>query len=153
MSISYSNLLLNEFTRLYEKQDVLNKSIPKELLNDYGYSEIHCIDLIGKLEQPNVTKLSLNLSMAKSSISKIVKKLLKNGDIESYQCIENKKEIYYRLTEKGEKLFNEHSQQHLAWEERDKKFFEELSQNDLQITLKFLNKYNNYLESKIEELK
>jgi DNA-binding MarR family transcriptional regulator len=66
---------------------------------------MHCIDLIVKLEQPSAKKTSSKLSMTRNAISKIVKKVLANGDIVSYQCEDNKKEIYYKLTEKGKELF------------------------------------------------
>lgn len=58
--------------------------------------------------------------MTRSAISKIVKKLLANGDIISYQWEDNKKEIYYKLTEKGKALFDEHFIRHSAWEKREK---------------------------------
>lgn len=48
--------------------------------------------MLGKLEQPNVTKLSSKLSMTRSAISKVVKKLSIDGDIISYQCEANKKD-------------------------------------------------------------
>lgn len=63
----------SQLVELYEKQDMLNKLTSKEFIQSYGYSEIHCIDLIGKLEKPNVTKISSKLSMTRSAISKIVK--------------------------------------------------------------------------------
>lgn len=151
--MSYSKLLLSQFAELYEKQDILTKLTSREFLHSYGYSEIHCIDLIGKLEQPNVTKLSSKLSMTRSAISKIVKKLLTNGDITSYQFEGNKKEIYYKLTEKGYALFDEHFKRHSAWKERDKKFFEGFNDNDLQTVNRFLSEFNKYLEAQIGELK
>lgn len=150
--MSYCELLISQLVELHERQDMLNTLTSKEFLHSYGYSEIHCIDIIGKLEKPNVTKISSKLSMTRSAISKIVKKLLANGDIISYQCEDNKKEIYYNLTEKGKALFDEHFSRHSAWEERDKKFFGEIPDDDLQTVCKFLNKYNKYLEKNITEL-
>lgn len=148
-----SKLLLSQFAELYEKQDILTKLTSREFLHGYGYSEIHCIDLIGKLEQPNVTKLASKLIMTTSAISKILKKLLVNGDIIRYQCDENKKEIYYKLTEKGKALFDEHFKRHSAWEERDEKFFEGVDSDDLQAVSRFLNEFNKYLETQISEQK
>lgn len=151
--MSYSKLLISQFTELYEKQDILTKLTSREFLHSYGYSEIHCIDLIGKLEQPNVTKLSSKLSMTRSAISKIVKKLLTNGDITSYKRKDNKKEIYYKLSEKGQILFDEHFKRHSDWEKRDEKFFNQLDDKDLQTVSRFLNEFNQYLEAQIAELK
>ncbi|MGL5271550.1 MAG: MarR family transcriptional regulator [Selenomonadaceae bacterium] len=146
-------LLLSQFAELYEKQDMLNKLTSKDILYGYGYSEIHCIDLIGKIEQPNVTKISLKMALTTSAVSKIVKKLLASGDIVSYQCEDNRKEIYYRLTEKGQTLFEEHIERHSAWEERDKNFLAEYDDAELKIISKFLGDFNKYLESKISSFK
>jgi DNA-binding MarR family transcriptional regulator len=104
------------------------------------------------LEQPNVTKIALKLAMTKSAISRIVKKLLDNRDIESYQVECNKKEIYYKLTPKGQELFDEHLKIHSSGRERDKKFFEEFNDNDSRIVSEYLSKYNKYLEIQIEKL-
>ena len=149
----YSKLLLDQFTELFEKHDALDNLNSREILHNYGHSEIHCIHLIGKLEQPNVTKISLKLAMDKSAISRIVKKLLDNRDIESYQVECNKKEIYYKLTPKGQELFDEHLKIHSSGRERDKKFFEEFNDNDSRIVSEYLSKYNKYLEIQIEKLK
>jgi len=149
----YSELLLAQFTELFEKHDALDKLNSREILHNYGHSEIHCIHLIGKLKQPNVTKISLELAMTKSAISRIVKKLLDNRDIESYQLECNKKEIYYKLTPRGQELFDEHFKIHSSGRERDKIFFEELDDDDSQIVSKFLSEYNKYLEIQIEKLK
>ena len=92
--MSNSKSLITKFTELYEKQDMLTKLTSREFLHGYGYSEIHCIDWIGKLDNPNVTKLSSRLSMTRSAISKIIKKLVAKGAITSYKCKDNKKEIY-----------------------------------------------------------
>jgi len=151
--MSYSELLLAQFTELFEKHDALDKLNSREILHNYGHSEIHCIHLIGKLEQPNVTKISLELAMTKSAISRIAKKLLDNGDIESYQVECNKKEIYYKLTPKGQELFDEHLKIHSSGRKRDKKFFEEFDDNNSHIITEFLSKYNKYLEVQIEKLK
>ena len=151
--MSNSKLLLSQFAELYEKQDILTKLTSKDFLHSYGFSEIHCIDLIGNLEHPNVTKLSAKLSMTRSAISKIVKKLLANGDITSYQTEKNKKEIYLKLTEKGASLFNEHLKRHLFWEERDAAYFENRDNLELQAVSHFLKEFNDYLEKQISQLK
>jgi hypothetical protein len=47
---------------------------------------------------------------------------------------------------------DEHFSRHSAWEERDKKFFEEICNDNLQMVCKFLNKYNKYLFKNIAEI-
>lgn len=49
-------LLLKELALMLERQDMLSKLTEGKCLDEYGYSETHCIDYIGRLELPNVTK-------------------------------------------------------------------------------------------------
>lgn len=62
---------------------------------------MHCIEYIGKNEDSNVTNLANDFYITRAAISKLTKKL-----IESCQKPENKKEIYYKFTENGWKIFH-----------------------------------------------
>ena len=79
----------------------LNKLKMEDSLRGYKLSEIHCIEYIGKNTAPNVTKLAEAFYVTNGAISKMAKKLIKKELIESYQKPDNKKEIYFRLTEHG----------------------------------------------------
>jgi len=89
--------VLAEFWDLFNKKIWLDAYKMKESLKDYKPSEIHCIEYIGKSEDSNVTKLAETFYMTRSAISKITKKLIEKGLIDSYQKPDNKKEIYFRL--------------------------------------------------------
>ena len=43
-------VILDLFTELYEKQDILSKLTQSSSLQGYGYSVIHCLDAIGILD-------------------------------------------------------------------------------------------------------
>ena len=135
-----------------EKQDLLSKLTEKEFLHGYGYSEIHCIDAIGRLDLPNVTKIASYLKMTRGAISKITKKQISEGLIESYSLEDNKKEIYFRLTMEGKKLFDEHEQRHEIWEKRDSYFFSKYSPEKLAEICAFFEEFNAYLGEQIELL-
>ncbi|MDF2935735.1 MAG: transcriptional regulator, MarR family [Paenibacillaceae bacterium] len=66
-----------------------------------GFRDVY----IGNHADSNVTKLAESFYMTRSAISKITKKLMEKGLIDSYQKPENKKEIYFRLTEQGRRLY------------------------------------------------
>lgn len=143
---------LHKFAELYEKQDVLSRLNASEFLKEYSYSEIHCIRSIGKIEKPNVTKISNDLKMTKGAISKITKKLLTKDAIKSYTSENNKKEIYFKLTKSGEMIFKEHLQNYEEWIERDSEFFKNCSPENLNKVNELLDMFNEFLKSKIEEL-
>ena len=92
------------FRDLFNKMAWLNKFKMEERLKEYKPSEVHCIEYIGKNVDSNVTKLAESFYMTRSAMSKITKKLIEKGFIESYQKRDNKKEIYFRLTNKVKKL-------------------------------------------------
>ena len=68
--------LLKEIASMLQRQEMLTKLTENVCLEEYSYSETHCIDYIGKTELPNVTKIADNMQMTRGAISKMTKKLL-----------------------------------------------------------------------------
>lgn len=144
--------LLKEIALMLERQDMLSKLTESQCLDEYGYSETHCIDFIGRLELPNVTKIAEHMGMTRGAISKMTKKLSAKGLIEKYTLETNKKEIYFRLTEQGQLLFDEHEKRHKRWEKRDMEFLERYPKEEVLILNRFMKEFNGYLEAQIEAL-
>ncbi len=145
-------LLLKELALMLERQDMLSKLTESQCLDEYGYSETHCIDYIGRLELPNVTKVAEHMGMTRGAISKMTKKLLAKGLIEKYTLETNRKEIYFRLTEEGRLLFEEHAKRHRLWEKRDMNFLSRYSAEEMRMVHRFMREFNGYLEGQIAEL-
>lgn len=145
-------LLLKEMALMLEHQDMLSALTENQCLDEYGYSETHCIDFIGKLELPNVTKIAEHMHMTRGAISKMTKKLLTKGLIEKYTLETNKKEVYFRLTETGRVLFDEHDKRHRLWEKRDMEFLSQYPLEKIETIYEFMQEFNVYLEKQIKEL-
>ena len=137
---------------MLERQDMLSQLTENQCLDEYGYSETHCIDFIGRLELPNVTKVAEQMRMTRGAISKMTKKLLAKGLIEKYTLETNKKEIYFRLTEQGKVLFDEHAKRHQLWEKRDMEFLARYPKEKIDTVYEFMQEFNDYLEAQIESL-
>ena len=60
--------LLQEIALMLEHQDMLSKLTESQCLDEYGYSETHCIDNIGRLELPNVTKIAEQMQMTRGAL-------------------------------------------------------------------------------------
>lgn len=144
-------ILLQEIASMLQRQELLTKLTENVCLEEYSYSETHCIDYIGKNELPNVTKIAEHMQMTRGAISKMTKKLLAKGLIEKYTLESNKKEVYFRLTESGMELYKEHEKRHRLWEQRDSRFLERYSLEEIEIITKFMREFNSYLEDKIED--
>ncbi len=140
------------FRDLYNKLVWLNNFKMKGSFEDYKSSEVHCIEYIGKNQDVNVTKLAESFYMTSGAISKLTKKLIKKGAIESYQKPENKKEIYFRLTEQGKKIFMTHDKLHEEFRGRDKVIFEQIPKEQFDDMLRFIDLYREHLDLEIKKL-
>jgi len=145
-----NDIIINSLKEIYEKEEILGKIAFKGDFENCGVSEIHCIDFIGKIENPNVTKISENMNMTRGAISKICKKLLNSKLIDKYKKPENDKEIYFKLTKSGEELYKRHEIKHKQWEERNNNFFKNVDREEQEIVASFLKKFNNFLDKIIE---
>lgn len=139
------------FRDVFQKLVWLNKIKMEDSLKGFKSSEVHCIEYIGRNVDPNVTKLAEAFYMTNGAISKISKKLIKKGIIESYQKPENKKEIYFRLTSQGEEIFKIHEELHKEFQERDKAVFEEVTEEQFDQMLRFIEKYSIHLDTEIKK--
>ncbi len=144
--------ILKQLKKINEKQNELAKLVSKQILYEYSCSELDCITSIGNNAAPNVTKISKELKMTRGAISKITKRMLEKGAIESYMLDFNKKEIYFRLTELGKHIFNEHESWHEDFEKRSNFFFEKYSEDELNLIKEFMDTYSAYVDSKIDSL-
>lgn len=145
-------LLLKELALMLERQEMLSKLTENQCLDEYSYSETHCIDYIGRLELPNVTKVADHMGMTRGAISKMTKKLLAKGLIEKYTLESNKKEIYFKLTNQGRLLFEEHAKRHKRWEKRDMEFLSRYSKEEAAMVHQFMEEFNAYLKEQIEAI-
>ena len=89
--------------------------------------------------------------MTRGAISKMTKKLLAKGLIEKYTLETNKKEVYFKLTERDKVLFKEHEKRHKQWEKRDMQFLSRYSKEETDTILKFMQEFNVYLDEQIEQ--
>ena len=132
-----------ETEKLFEKN---HKSQTGALFEEFSISEMHCVDFVFKTELPNVTKLSEKMNITKGGVSKIIKKLIEKNAIESFFVDTNKKEIYYKLTNKGKEIFKLHKNIHEKWCEINLEFFKNCSKEEIKYTILFLEKYIQYLK-------
>lgn len=139
------------FRDLYNKIVFLNKFKMEDSLKGYKSSEVHCIEYIGSNEDSNVTKLAESFYVTRGAISKLTKKLIKKGLIKSYQKPDNKKEIYFRLTLQGKAIYKIHEELHQEFRERDKAVFEQVTEEQFDLMLSFVEKYSRHLDAEIKK--
>ncbi|WMJ90255.1 MarR family transcriptional regulator [Anaerocolumna sp. MB42-C2] len=140
------------YRNLYNKMVWLNNFRMKDSFNGYTSSEVHCIEHIGSNIDSNVTKLAESFYMTSGAISKMTKKLIKKGAIESYQRPDNKKEIYFRLTKQGQEIYKTHEALHKEFHERDKVIFDQVTEEQFDSMLHFIEMYSRHLDAEIKKL-
>lgn len=144
--------LLDNIAEFLEKQDLLSKLTESEMLHGYGYSDVHCVVAIKEIDIPNVTNIASRLNMTRGGVSKIIKRLEKEALLERYTIEDNKKEIYFTLTESGEEIYFEHEKRHKLWIERDLEFLDKYDDKSIVDFLSFMEEFNGYLNTKINEM-
>lgn len=120
---------ISEFTGLAQSHGIT--SIPNNL------TSVHVIDCIGNNEPINNTSIAEKMNLSKASISKISNKLLQEGFIKRNQMVDNKKEVYFTLSPKGKRIYELHATMHELMEDRFISVLNELSESEIQASLKF----------------
>lgn len=143
--------VMNGFRELYNKLVWLNKDKMEEGLKGFKSSEVHCIEYIENNADSNVTQLAEAFYVTRGAISRMTKKLIQKGFIESYQKSENKKEIYFRLTEQGKEIYKIHENLHKEFHERDKAVFEKVTKEEFDSIIRFVEKYSRHLDAEIKK--
>ncbi|MDR3319018.1 MAG: MarR family transcriptional regulator [Clostridiales bacterium] len=143
--------VIMEYMDLFNKMVWLNKVKMEAALKGYKASEIHFIEYIEKNAESNVTRLAESFYMTGGAISKIAKKLIKKGVVESYRKPDNKKELYFRLTEQGKALYKIHEGLHKEFQERDRVVFDRITEEQFDIMLGFAERYGRHLDAEIKK--
>lgn len=125
--------------------------LPHDLLDGINLAEVHCIDRIGTINHANVTKVAKEMGMTRGAISKISKKLLGKGFIESYQRSDNNKEIYFRLTEVGRIVYGEHEKRHREVRQEELSLLKTYSNEEQAAILRFLNDINHLIDNVLSD--
>ncbi|EEK50703.1 transcriptional regulator [Bacillus cereus ATCC 10876] len=123
----------------------------EEGLKGFKSSEVHCIEYIENNADSNVTQLAEAFYVTRGAISRMTKKLIQKGLVESYQKSENKKEIYFRLTEQGKEIYKIHEDLHKEFQERDKAVFEQVTEEEFNSIISFVEKYSRHLDVEIKK--
>jgi DNA-binding MarR family transcriptional regulator len=135
--------------KLYKTVNVLNREM--KTARDYGigfklcHSEVTLLDIIKAHQNATASDLSRILGVTTGAVWQVSKKLQDKGLIESYQIEDNKKEVYFRLTELGKKAGRGHRKHHEGINAGLFDYFSRLTERDLK-------KIHEFLDSVIKEV-
>ncbi|MCU5556955.1 MarR family transcriptional regulator [Bacillus cereus] len=111
-------------------------------------TSIHVIACIGENQPINNITIARKMNLSKANITKINTKLIKENLITRFQSIDNKKEVYYKLTPAGQSLCELHQKIHDQKENEFYQFVDSFSEIEQNAILKFLQNINDKILGK-----
>jgi DNA-binding MarR family transcriptional regulator len=133
--------IIEKMIRLINKVNQANK-----LPRDYGtgsilyQSEIHIIGAINNHGSVNASELASILGITNGAITQVTSKLIKKGLIEQYRMPNNKKEVYYQLTNLGKIANNEHANSRKERYRNIGQYLNGLSPDNIKVINTFIDK-------------
>lgn len=119
---------------------------------DYGTgcilyrSEIHTIDAIGKHSHINVTGLSAFLGITKSAVSQMIDRLINKGMVTKTVLSKSDTEVALALTEKGEKVFRGHMEDHQKLYSYVDEMLNQIPSKDIAIFCRIMKKLEEFIQ-------
>lgn len=131
---------MDDCQRVMERMSALqykitcNNKRPKSFGTDklLYQSEIHFIDAVGIEGEVNASQLSGRLGVSNGAITQVADKLSKKKLIEKYKKNDNRKEVYFRLTEQGKVAYENHKNFHRELSEKITAYLEGLSSKQIE---------------------
>ncbi|ARV91120.1 MarR family transcriptional regulator [Bacillus thuringiensis serovar roskildiensis] len=140
---------IEDFVITREKKKFAAQEMIQRLVNDseninknWTLTQLHIVSVIHESKQHmNNTLLSMELNISKATISKAIRVLIDNKILLTHQNIDNKKEIFYTLTDEGIQLAIIHKKLHKIAHERYNKLFQQFNDTELQVITNFLESW------------
>lgn len=134
-----------------QKKMCLESTIIQRHLKGYKPSEIHCIQYVGDHDDVNVTKMATAFGMTTGGITKLTQKLVEKGLLYANKSPENKKNVYFTLTDAGRVLYDIHRSLDYSFAERDRMILESITDDDYACLKAFFQRYGAHLDTELEK--
>lgn len=126
--------------------------IVDEMCRDYGCGvemsaqEIHLLEAVHNHRDLNASELAEKLGLRKGTFSKMAHRLEKAGLLNRYHNENNRKEVFFQLTELGERAYEGHYQFHERTSPATYEYFHYYTDEEQKAILEFIEHYTNYLK-------
>ncbi|MDQ0177206.1 MarR family transcriptional regulator [Bacillus chungangensis] len=130
------------------KKRVTDKRFDEEgnvIAQEWTLTQLHIVAVMKAEKMANNRMLAEKLDLTRAAITKATKKLLKQEIMIEKELKDNKKEIYYTLTESGERLALLHEQLHEKAKQKYIDILQEFSDEELAVINRFLKSIANNL--------
>lgn len=143
----FDNIVL--FARNIRKHDNI---IMKSLFENLSASEVICLDILNKNKDINLSSTAQKMGMTKGALSKVTQKLIKKNYIIKYKKENNKKEIFFKLEDKGLAICKKHEKYRKEIRKREVDLYKTFEKNDKKTILDFLTFLNEHIDEVTKKL-
>ena len=137
--------LMDALWGMLQRRQALDGAAWKQASKDLNLTELRCIEYVGSHTNVNSTRLAEVFFMTTGATSKLTKKLMAKGLVQRYQRSDNRKAVYFRLTEAGDRLFSTLSDRRQKLRERDAPVFASMTEEEYHAILGFVQRYDDHL--------
>jgi DNA-binding MarR family transcriptional regulator len=124
---------------------IVNAAVPAmKIARDYGgimlyYSEIHTLEAINSYKEANISTLAGYMGVTVGAVWQTARKLKEKGLIEQYQLQNNRKDVFFYLTDLGRTACEGHIKYHKSLNPEFSDFVDGLSEHETKIIMQFLD--------------
>lgn len=115
-------------------------------------SEVHAVHAIATDSSLKMGDLAEILGITKGAVSKMASKLEKKGLIRRYHYLDNRKDVYFQLTELGQAVLQGHEVYHQMREKRLYSSYKEITPEHAEIILSFLKVYHSEMALLLKDI-
>ena len=130
--------LVSKLSHSLGEMEELSKE--KYEFSELTVTQMHYIEIISKLKNPNVTELASELKLSKPTVTVGVDRLIEKGYIEKVQSDGDRRNSHLHLTIKGERKNEMHEYAHNGFAELIK---ESVDEHDMRLLEGLLEKITN----------
>ncbi|BEP28142.1 MarR family transcriptional regulator [Helicovermis profundi] len=149
-------IVINEFVEVSKLYIELMNKTEKVKRNFNGIdlypSEIHTLVFIQDNKEFNMTTIAQKLGVTKGAIFKIILKLEEKELLKRYKKIENNKNTYFNLTEKGILAYEGHNDFHKYFFENPSEPLKDFVSEHEELILDMFKLAKEYLQKHIEKI-
>lgn len=103
-------------SKLLKKSEQIEEEQKKNSsLSELTYRQLHCLELIDKLQNPTLTELAENLMITKPSTTAMIDKLAEKGYVRKVKSDTDRRSAHLHLTDHGEEAGALHEKVHIKF--------------------------------------
>lgn len=137
--------LMEALWNLLRQRWALDGAVWKQAGESLNLTELRCVAYVGGHTNANSTRLAQVFFMTTGAASKLTKRLMTKGLLERFQRPDNRKAVYFRLTEEGKALYAVLTRLQEELRVRDAPVFQRMTDGEYEAIAGFIRRYEDHL--------